>query len=108
MVLASFAAAVLARDANGSIRKLSRGELNDIDAERARWFPSPDDPLANYTTKASLKFSLFDNPLGFNDRDLRRLCTERNLTPPDGANTWAQASADKCAAKLLEWRNKQN
>ena len=95
-------------DATGTVRTLSRVELDRITLAQTQRFPSAEDPLTSYTTKASLKFRLYDNPLGFNDRDLRRLCTERNLTPPDGASTWAKASADKCATKLLNWRNRQN
>jgi hypothetical protein len=49
--------------------------------------PSAEDPLASYTTKASLIFTPH-NPSGFSDKMLRQLCTDRKLPPPNGVVTW--------------------
>ena len=102
MVLASFAAAK--GYAAGTVRTLSRGELDRIDRAQAQRFPSAEDPLASYTTKASFIYTP-QNTSGFSDKMLRQLCTDRNLPPPDGVTTWDRVASQKCAIKLLEWRN---
>ena len=106
MVLASFAAAK--GYAAGTVRTLSRGELDRIDRAQAQRFPSAEDPLASYTTKASFIYNAAHNTSGFSDKMLRQLCTDRNLPPPDGVATWDRVGSQKCASKLLEWRNKHN
>ena len=103
MVLASFAAAT--RDATGTVRTLSRGEIDRITLAQAQRLPSAEDPLASYTTKASLIYTPH-NPSGFSDKMLRQLCTDRNLPPPAGVTTWERVGSQKCAEELLDWRNK--
>ena len=103
MVLGSFAAAK--RDAAGTVRTLSRRELDSIDRAQAQRLPSAEDPLASYTTKASLIYTPH-NPAGFSDKMLRQLCTDRNLPSPEGVTTWERVGSQKCAEELLDWRNK--
>ena len=105
MVLASFAAAT--RDATGTVRTLSRVELDRITSAQAQRLPSAEDPLASYTTKASLSYTPH-NPAGFSDRMLRQLCTDRNLPPPEGVTTWERVGSQQCAKELLDWRNRHN
>jgi hypothetical protein len=97
MVLASFAAG----------GQLSRSELDRITLAQAQRLPSAEDPLASYTTKASLIYTPH-NPSGFSDRMLRQLCTDRNLPPPEGVTTWERVGSQQCAKELLDWRNRHN
>ena len=105
MVLASFAADK--RYATGTVRTLSRVELDRITLAQAQRLPSAEDPLTSYTTKASLIFTPH-NTSGFSDKMLRQLCTDRKLPPPNGVATWDRVGSQICAKKLLEWREKHN
>ena len=93
--------------AAGTVRTLSRGEIDRITLAQAQRLPSAEDPLASYTTKASFIFTQ-NSPSGFSDRMLRQLCTDRNLPPPEGVTTWDRVGSQKCAKELLDWRNKHN
>ena len=101
MVLASFAAEKVY--ATGTVRTLSRGELDRITLAQTQRLPSAEDPLTSYTTKASLIFTPH-NRSGFSDNMLRQLCTDRNLPPPGGVATWDRVGSQMCAKKLLDWR----
>ena len=89
MVLASFA-----------VRgQLSRSELDRITLAQALRLPSPEDILTNYPTRESLQYNATTNLLGFNERQLRLMCTQRGLLPLD-----TTANARTCINELLKWR----
>jgi hypothetical protein len=97
MVLALFAA-----------RLLSPEENDRINLEAAKRFPDAGDNLAQYTSKKLLLFHWSTNKYGFSAKELRLLCSQRNLEPPVAAATpcadpWAMATTDYCVTSLLRW-----
>jgi hypothetical protein len=104
MALALFAAAM--RHPGG--RVLSPSENDCIKLEREQRMPDAEDNLARYTTKKSLVFNFSTNKSGFSPKELRLLCSQRNLEPPVAAATpcadpWAMATTDFCVTALLRW-----
>ena len=89
MVLASFA-----------VRgQLSRSELDRITLAQALRLPSPEDILTDYPTRESLQYNATTNRIGFNDKQLRLMCTQRGLLP-----LGTMANAKSCIKELLKWR----
>ena len=78
---------------------ISRGEANRINEEAARRLPSPEDYLTHYPTRESLQYNAATNRLGFNDKQLRLMCTQRGLLP-----LGTTANARMCIKELLRWR----
>ena len=76
-------------------------EIERIETERVQRFPGPDDDLTGYTT---LAYHVKKNPTGFCERDLREMCSQRNLPPPVGATSWAGANSRLCTLALFKWR----
>jgi hypothetical protein len=104
MVLALFAAAK--HYPAGGV--LTPRENDRINLERALGLPDADDNLARYTTRKSLVFNFSTNKSGFSPKELRLLCSQRNLEPPVAAATpcadpWAMATTDFCVTSLLRW-----
>ena len=104
MVLALFAAAKL----YPGRAFLSPSENDRINLERSQRFPDAEDNLARYTTRKSLLFNWSTNKYGFSPKELRLLCSQRNLEPPVAAATpcadpWAMATTDFCVTALLRW-----
>ena len=79
--------------------QLSRSELDRITLAQALRLPSPEDILTNYPTRESLQYNATTNLLGFNERQLRLMCTQRGLLPLD-----TTANARTCINELLKWR----
>ena len=78
---------------------ISHGEANRINEEAARRLPSPEDYLTDYPTRESLQYNATTNRIGFNDKQLRLMCTQRGLLPLD-----TTANARTCINELLKWR----
>jgi hypothetical protein len=76
-------------------------EIERIEKQRVERFPRADDDLTGYTT---LAFHVKKNPTGFCERDLREMCSQRNLPPPVGATSWAGANSRLCTLALFKWR----
>lgn len=78
---------------------LSRGEANRINEEAKQRLPSAEDHLGAYPTRQSLQYNATTNPLGFSDKQLRLMCTQRGLLP-----LGTTANARVCIKELLKWR----